>query len=98
MKRLPFIFTVVAVAALAASLAYWALQMFKPAQRPIAPMQIAAAPAPSLEAAKGLFGGQVAQVAVSNYQLRGVPAAALGGDSGPISPATGHRGGARGGA
>jgi len=90
MKRLPFIFTVVAVAALAASLAYWALQMFKPAQRPIAPMQIAAAPAPSLEAAKGLFGGQVAQVAVSNYQLRGVIAAGLGRDSAAIIAVNGQ--------
>jgi general secretion pathway protein C len=84
MKRLPFIFTIVAVAALAASLAYWTLQLLKPAQRPIAPMQVAAAPEPSMEAAKGLFGGQVTVAAVSNYQLRGVVAAGLGRDSAAI--------------
>jgi len=84
MKRLPFIFTIVAVAALAASLAYWALQLFKPAQRPIAPMQTAAAPQLNMDAAKGLFGGQVALAAVSNYQLRGVIAAGRGRDSAAI--------------
>ena len=84
MKRLPFIFTIVAVAALAASLAFWALQLFKPAQRPIAPMPIAAAPQLNMDAAKGLFGGQVAVAAVSNYQLRGVVAAGHGRDSAAI--------------
>src|SRR5476649_1460528 len=84
MKRLPFIFTIVAVAALAASLAYWALQLFKPAQRPIAPMQIATAPQLNMDAAKGLFGGQVMVAAVSNYQLRGVVAAGHGRDSAAI--------------
>src|ERR1700761_2278067 len=84
MKRLPFIFTIVAVAALAASLAFWALQLFKPAQRPIAPMAMAPEPQLNVDAAKGLFGGQTAVVAVSNYQLRGVVAAGVGRDSAAI--------------
>ncbi|MFC0167830.1 type II secretion system protein N [Pseudoduganella danionis] len=83
MKRLPLILTVFAVVLLSASLAYWALQLFKPAQRPLA-----AAPQPlavplNLEAAKGLFGGQISVVAASNYQLKGV-VAAHGSDSAAI--------------
>lgn len=84
MKRLPLFFTIAAVAALAASLAYWALQVFKPAQRPIAPVQIAAAPELGVEPAKGLFGGQIVVAAISNYQLRGVVAAGVGRDSAAI--------------
>ncbi|MBJ7310092.1 hypothetical protein H7U20_07785 [Rugamonas sp. CCM 8940] len=84
MKRLPLFCTVLALAALSASLAYWALQWFKPPQRPIAapPAQVAAGPSP--EAARGLFGGQVALASVSNYQLKGVVAAADGRGSAAI--------------
>ncbi|MES2077637.1 MAG: type II secretion system protein N [Pseudomonadota bacterium] len=84
MKRLPLFCTVLALAALSASLAYWALQWFKPPQRPLAapPAQVAAGPAP--EAARGLFGGQVALATVSNYQLKGVVAAADGRGSAAI--------------
>jgi general secretion pathway protein C len=84
MKRLPFILTVAAVAALSASLAYWGLQLFKPQQRPIAAAPVAPAPAPSLDAAKGLFGGQIAVAVASNYQLKGVVAAGDGRDSAAI--------------
>ncbi|MRX06751.1 hypothetical protein GJ697_02765 [Pseudoduganella sp. FT25W] len=83
MKRLPLIVTVLAVVLLSASLAYWGLQLFKPQQRAIA----APPPAPpigvNLDAAKGLFGGQVMVAAVSNYQLKGV-VAARGEDSAAI--------------
>lgn len=83
MKRLPLIVTVLAVVLLSASLAYWGLQLFKPQQRAIA----APPPAPplgvNLDAAKGLFGGQVSVAAVSNYQLKGV-VAAQGEDSAAI--------------
>ncbi len=83
MKRLPLILTVFAVVLLSASLAYWGLQLFKPQQRAIA----APPPAPpmglNLDAAKGLFGGQVSVAAVSNYQLKGV-VAARGEDSAAI--------------
>ncbi|MBV7538597.1 hypothetical protein KW842_22730 [Duganella sp. sic0402] len=83
MKRLPLIVTVLAVVLLSASLAYWGLQLFKPQQR-----AIAAPPPPppmgiNVEAAKGLFGGQVLVAAVSNYQLKGV-VAARGEDSAAI--------------
>ena len=83
MKRLPLIVTVLAVVLLSASLAYWGLQLFKPQQRAIA----APPPAPpmgiNVDAAKGLFGGQVTVAAVSNYQLKGV-VAARGEDSAAI--------------
>ncbi len=83
MKRLPLIVTVLAVVLLSASLAYWGLQLFKPQQRAIA----APPPAPpmgiNVDAAKGLFGGQVVVAAVSNYQLKGV-VAARGEDSAAI--------------
>jgi general secretion pathway protein C len=83
MKRLPLIVTVLAVVLLSASLAYWGLQLFKPQQR-----AIAAPPPPppmgiNVDAAKGLFGGQVVVAAVSNYQLKGV-VAARGEDSAAI--------------
>ncbi|RFP08313.1 MULTISPECIES: type II secretion system protein N [unclassified Duganella] len=79
MKRLPLFVTVLAVVLLSASLAYWGLQLFKPQQRAIAaPPQQFAAPL-NIEAAKGLFGGQITVAAVSNYQLKGVIAARNGG-------------------
>jgi general secretion pathway protein C len=70
--------------ALSASLAYWALQLFKAPPRPIAAVALQAAPGPNLEAAASLFGGQSVTVAVSNYQLRGVVAAANGRGSAAI--------------
>ena len=88
MKRLPLLFTVLAVAALSASLAYWGLQLFKLQQRPIAAVPLQAAPEANIEAAKGLFGGQIAAAAVSNYQLKGV-VAANGPDSAAIIAADG---------
>lgn len=88
MKRLPLLVTVLAVAALSASLAYWGLQLFKPQQRPIAAVPLQAAPEANIEAAKGLFGGQIAAAVVSNYQLKGV-VAANGPDSAAIIAADG---------
>lgn len=83
MKRLPLILTVCAVVLLSASLAYWALQFFKPAQRALAaPPQQLAMPL-NLDAAKGLFGGLITVAAASNYQLKGV-VAAQGSDSAAI--------------
>lgn len=75
MKRLPLILNVLAVAVLAASSAYWALQLYKPEQRPIAAPPPAMRAEPQVASATGLFGGaQVAAVA-SNFQLTGVVAA-----------------------
>lgn len=83
MKRLPLILTVLAVVLLSASLVYWALQLFKPAQRPLAAAPQQLAMPLNLDAAKGLFGGQITVAAASNYQLKGV-VAAHGSDSAAI--------------
>src|SRR5471032_2643719 len=83
MKRLPLLLTVVAVVALSASLAYWGLQLFKPQQRPIAVLPPPAPLPPGIDAARGLFGGQVMVATASNYQLKGV-VAARGQDSAAI--------------
>jgi general secretion pathway protein C len=83
MKRLPLFVTVLAVVLLSASLAYWGLQLFKPQQRAIAAPPAQPAMALNIDAAKGLFGGQIAVAAVSNYQLKGV-VAARGNDSAAI--------------
>ncbi|WP_395403535.1 type II secretion system protein N [Pseudoduganella sp. UC29_106] len=90
MKRLPLICSVAAVAVLSASLAYWGLQLFKPKQRPIAPPPAVQAPEVNVDAARGLFGGQTAVAQVSNYQLRGVVAAANGRGSAAIISADGQ--------
>lgn len=75
MKRLPLIFSLLAVIALSASVAYWAMELYKPAQRPLAAMSDSALPDPSPDAAGTLFGGQAVAVVASNYQLTGVVAA-----------------------
>lgn len=74
MKRLPLISSVAAVALLSASLAYWGMQLFKPKQRPIAAVPATQVAEASLDAARGLFGGNTAVAVVSNFQLRGVVA------------------------
>lgn len=78
-RRMPLLVTFLAVVLLSASLAYWVLQLNQPAQR-----AIAAPPPPppvvlNLDAAKGLFGGQITVAAASNYQLKGVVAAGRSG-------------------
>ena len=71
-KRGPLIMTIAAVAALSASLAYWAIQLYKPKERPIQAAPPPAVIEPSIDAAAGLFGGNQVAVAASNYQLTGV--------------------------
>ncbi|KFI05056.1 hypothetical protein [Massilia sp. BSC265] len=71
-KRLPLLFTLLALVLLVASCAYWFLQLYKPEQRPLAPPPAVAQAEPSPEAAAYLFGGQPTAVAISNYQLTGV--------------------------
>ena len=73
-KRLPLLLTLLALLVLAASGAYWILQLYKPEQRPLAAAPMATQPAPSPEAAATLFGGQPA-VAISSFQLTGVVSA-----------------------
>jgi general secretion pathway protein C len=75
MKRLPIVLTLVALIALAASVAYWILQLYQPPQRPLSAAPIAAMPEPSMDAAATLFGGQAAAQVAANYTLTGVIAA-----------------------
>ncbi|MEN3277011.1 MAG: ral secretion pathway protein [Massilia sp.] len=75
MKRLPLLFTLLALIFLAVSATYWGMQLYKPQQRPIAAVQTAALPEPSPDAAATLFGGQAVSNVASNYQLTGTVAA-----------------------
>lgn len=86
-KRLPHLFTLLALILLAVSIAYWFLQLYKPAQRPLAPPPVVAQAEPSPDAAATLFGGQPSAVAISSYQLTGVVSA--GRDSAVILVAEG---------
>jgi general secretion pathway protein C len=74
MKRLPIVLTLIALVALVASVAYWVLQLYQPKQRPLAPPPLAALPAPPVDAAATLFGGQPAAAVATNYTLTGVVA------------------------
>ena len=75
MKRMPLLLTLLALVALSASIAYWVLQLYKPDQRPLAAVPVAALPEPAVDSAATLFGGQAMAAVVSNYQLTGVVAA-----------------------
>jgi general secretion pathway protein C len=74
-KRLPLLLSLLGVILLAASLAYWILQLYQPPQRPLAALAPTGAPEPSVDAAATLFGGQVAVASASNYQLTGIVSA-----------------------
>ena len=72
MKRLPMIASFVLFIALCVSVAYWAMQLFKPQTRSVAAAPHTAQPIPKLDAAAGLFGGHANAVVASNFQLKGV--------------------------
>lgn len=73
MKRWPYLLSFVLFAALCASVAWWAMQMFKPPSRPVAAPPSSQAVAPKIEAAAALFGGRGGVAATaSNYQLKGL--------------------------
>ena len=74
-KRLPLLFSLLAVIALSASIAYWVMALYKPQQRPMAAIAEASMLDPAPDAAATLFGGQAVSVVASNYQLTGVVAA-----------------------
>lgn len=74
-KRLPILFSLLALILLAASIAYWVLQLYKPEQRPLAAAPSTSMAEPSPDAAATLFGGQPSVAAISNFQLTGVVAA-----------------------
>ena len=86
-KRLPLLISLLALILLAASIAYWVLQLYKPEQRPLAAAPVASQAAPSVESAAALFGGQPTAV-IANFQLTGVVAA--GADSAVILVADGQ--------
>ena len=86
-KRLPLLLSLLALILLAASIAYWVLQLYKPEQRPLAAAPVASQAAPSVESAAALFGGQPTAV-IANFQLTGVVAA--GADSAVILVADGQ--------
>jgi general secretion pathway protein C len=88
MKRLPLIFSLLAVIALSASIAYWVMELYKPKQRPLAAMPQTSVLEPAPDAAATLFGGQALTVVASNYRLTGVVAA--GRDSAAILVADGQ--------
>ncbi|MCC6070721.1 type II secretion system protein N [Massilia sp. GCM10020059] len=72
---MPLLLTLLALVALSASVAYWVLQLYKPEQRPLAAAPVADLPAPAVDAAATLFGGQAMAAVATNYQLTGVVAA-----------------------
>ena len=74
-KRLPLLLSLLGVILLAASLAYWILQLYQPPQRPIAAVPHTSMPDPSIDAAATLFGGQIATASATNYQLTGIVSA-----------------------
>jgi general secretion pathway protein C len=75
MKRLPLLFTLLALIFLAVSATYWGMQLYKPVQRPIAAAPVASLPEPAPDAAATLFGGQPVANVATNYQLTGIVAA-----------------------
>lgn len=73
MRRLPLVASFVLFILLCASVAYWAMQLFKPPLRPVAAPPRAAQPEVRPQAAAALFGARAQAAAAStNYQLRGV--------------------------
>ncbi|MES2152667.1 MAG: type II secretion system protein N [Pseudomonadota bacterium] len=74
MKRMPILFSLLALIALSVSAAYWTLQLYTPQQRPLAALATPAPPEPSMAAAGTLFGGQAVAATAASYQLTGVVA------------------------
>jgi general secretion pathway protein C len=74
-KRLPLLLSLLGVILLAASLAYWILQLYQPPQRPIAAAPRTVMADPPIDAAATLFGGQVVTASATSYQLTGIVSA-----------------------
>jgi general secretion pathway protein C len=89
MKRQALIASFILFIVLCACAAYWAMQLFKPASRPVAaPPRVQAEV--RTDTAAGLFGGRGGKGEVaSNYQLRGVIFSGSGRDSVAIISADG---------
>jgi general secretion pathway protein C len=85
MKRLPLIMSFFIFIALCMSLSYWGIQMFKPKARAVAAPQTAASFEQLLGQWGSVFGRTAsAQMAASNYQLKGVVVAPQAQDSAAI--------------
>ncbi len=91
MKRWARLASFLLFLALCASAVAWAMQLFKPAARPLAAAAVPMAEAPivELEAASVLFGARKATVTASNYVLQGVIVARNARDSVAILGADG---------
>lgn len=90
MKRLPLLLSFVMFIALCLSLSYWGMQMFKPAVRAVSAPVSAAAFEPGVGQWGSVFGrNPLAEVAASNYQVKGVVVAADARDSAAIISADG---------
>jgi general secretion pathway protein C len=78
--------------ALCASVAAWAVQLFKPASRPLAAAAVPTAvpPTADLRAASTLFGGRQTGVTAATYALKGVVVARRPSDSAAIMAAGGN--------
>jgi general secretion pathway protein C len=73
MKRWPILVSFILFVGLCASATFWAMQLFKPAVRPVAMPKQSSKVDVDPEAALELFGGRaVAVAAASNFQLKGV--------------------------
>lgn len=81
MKRWPLVATFILFIAVCISVAYWAMQLFKPLLRPVAAPPKTVQSAPRLDAAAVLFGGRSAIVTTSNFQLKGVVVASNAAES-----------------
>lgn len=81
MKRLPGFASFAMFIVLCVSAAYWAMQLFQPPARAVAAAPQAEPSELPLDAAKRLFGGGATVNLASNYQLKGVVAAARSEDS-----------------
>lgn len=88
MKNARLIASILLLALLCASLAYWALKLIRPAERPLAAPQQTRQEI-NLDAAAGLFGGRPGAAVATNYQLRGVIDAVSEADSVAIIAASG---------
>jgi general secretion pathway protein C len=91
MKRMPLITSFILFIALCVSAAYWAMQLYKPAARPVAALPMTDLPAPDPESAANLFGGRATAVVASNFQLKGVVMASNPADSVAILAANGKK-------
>jgi len=91
MKRMPLITSFILFIALCVSAAYWAMQLYKPAARPVAALPMTDLPAPDPESAASLFGGRATAVVASNFQLKGVVMASDPADSVAILAANGKK-------